>query len=41
MFGENHRTDFADILRGYYQLSYIRKPEYMEKGGDTGISITH
>ncbi|WP_277510998.1 glycosyl hydrolase 115 family protein [Ereboglobus sp. PH5-5] len=41
IFSERHRADFNDIIKTYYHLAFIRKPEYMEKSGDTEFSIVH
>src|SRR5690606_33042344 len=38
-FGEQYRPDFEDILRDYYRLTFVRKPEYMERHTDTEFSI--
>lgn len=38
-FGEHYRSDFKDILKEYYRLTFVRKPEYMERYTDTEFSI--
>lgn len=39
LFGEHYRADFADIQHTYFQLAFVRKPEYMERSTDTEFSI--
>lgn len=39
IFGEKYRMDFEDIQFTYFRLAFIRKPEYMERSGDTDFSI--
>jgi hypothetical protein len=38
-FGEKYRKEFEDILKSYYHLTFVRKPEYMERRTDTEFSI--
>ncbi|WP_455592230.1 glycosyl hydrolase 115 family protein [Bacteroides sp.] len=39
LFGEKHRSDFADIQQTYFKLAFARKSEYMERSTDTEFSI--
>lgn len=41
IFGEKYRSDLAEIMKTYFRLAFMRKPEYMERNMDTEFSIQH